>query len=103
MMKSLLCVVLALGCFASAQAAAVSERKTFELVPQDSSIDQCVLLGFGAAFYEGLQSVKALVTICQDIPVFGLLIAPVIAILGAIVLPGAVFLDMLICLGVIHG
>ncbi|XP_026285903.1 uncharacterized protein LOC113211667 [Frankliniella occidentalis] len=102
-MKSLLCVVLALGCLASAQAAAVSERDTlFELVPQDSSIGQCVL-GFGTALYEGLQAVAGFFTICLAIPVFGLIIAPIIAIVGIVTMPVAVFLDMLICLGIIHG
>ncbi|KAE8743355.1 hypothetical protein FOCC_FOCC011054 [Frankliniella occidentalis] len=97
-MKSLLCVVLALGCIALAQATAVSERETFGLVEQDSKFMKCAAR-LGTDIVAGLQAVAGFFTITLAIPVFGLIIAPLITLYGLVTMPVMLYQDMVACFG----
>ncbi|KAE8749307.1 hypothetical protein FOCC_FOCC004014 [Frankliniella occidentalis] len=95
-MKSLLCVVLVLGCIASLQAAAASQRDTFGLVHQDSSIAKCIGL-LSTDVVEGLKAVASLVKYALAIPVVGVIAGPIIGIAGLAILPFKLFQALVAC------
>ncbi|KAE8749181.1 hypothetical protein FOCC_FOCC004088 [Frankliniella occidentalis] len=97
----LVCVLLAVGCVASAQAAAVSSRETFELVSKGSSFGQCVV-EFGKGLVDSVNTTFGFVEFCLAIPLIGIFMAPLIGIFSIVFVPIGYFLDMLTCLGITH-